>query len=70
MAALVAVEHHLCLNLTEIHENEKFFLLDTPISQSGLFEETVSSVDNTFCIALQSAALKQFPLNPDLLDSL
>ncbi len=44
MAGSVAAECHLWLNLTEICENEKVFLLDAPISQSGLFGEVVSSV--------------------------
>ncbi len=50
----------LWLNLTEIHE-KKVFLLDAPISQTGLFGEAVSSVVEKFLSAKsQSAALKQF----------
>ncbi len=61
MAASVATERHLWLNLTEIHEKEKVFLLDAPISQSGLFGEAVSAVVDKFRSAkTQSAALKQF----------
>ncbi len=61
MAGSVAAECHLWLNLTEIREKEKVFLLDAPISQSGLFGEVVSSVVEKFCSAkTQSAALKQF----------
>ncbi len=61
MAASVAAEHHLWLNLTEIREKEKVFLMDAPISQSGLFGEAVSAVVDKFCSAkTQSAALKQF----------
>ncbi len=60
-AASVAAERHLWLNLTEIHEREKVFLMDAPISQSGLFGEAVSAVVDKFCSAkTQSAALKQF----------
>ncbi len=44
MAGSVAAERHLWLNLTEIHEKEKVFVLDALISQSGLFGEAVSSV--------------------------
>ncbi len=56
-----ASEHHLWLNLTEIREKEKVFLLDAPISQSGLFGEAVSSVVDKFRSAkTQSADLKQF----------
>ncbi len=59
MAGSVAAERHLWLNLTEIHE--KVFVLDAPISQSGLFGEAVSSVVEKFRSAkTQSAALKQF----------
>ncbi len=61
MAGSVAAERHLWLNLTEIREKEKVFLLDAPISQSGLFGEAVGSVVENFCSAkTQSAALKQF----------
>ncbi len=59
MAVSVAGERHLWLNLTEIREKE--FLLDAPISQSGLFGEAVSSVVEKFRSAkTQSTALKQF----------
>ncbi len=61
MAGSVAAERHLWLNLTEIREKEKVFLLDAPISQSGLFGEAVSSAVEKFRSAkTQSAALKQF----------
>ncbi len=61
MAASVAAERHLWLNLTEIQEKEKVFLMDAPISQSGLFGEAVSAVVDKFRSAkTQSAALKQF----------
>ncbi len=61
MAGSVAAERHLWLNLTEIREKEKVFLLDAPISQSGLFWEAVSSVVHKLRSAkTQSAALKQF----------
>ncbi len=61
MVGSVAAERHLWLNLTEIREKEKVFLLDAPISQSGLFGEAVSSVVEKFRSAkTQSAALKQF----------
>ncbi len=60
MAGSVAAERHLWLNLTEIREKEKVFLLDAPISQSGLFGEGVSAVVDKFRSAkTQSAALKQ-----------
>ncbi len=61
MAASVAAERHLWLNLTEIREREKVFLMDAPISQSGLFGEAISTVVDQFRSAkTQLAALKQF----------
>ncbi len=57
MAASVAAERHLWLNLTEIHEREKVFLMDAPISQSGLFGEAVSAVVDKFCSAKRSLLL-------------
>ncbi len=60
MAASVAAERHLWLNLTEIREKEKVFLMDAPISQSGLFGEAVNAVVDKFRSAkTQSAALKK-----------
>ncbi len=61
MVASVAAERHLWLNLTEIRERDKVFLMDAPISQSGLFGKEVSAVVDKFRSAkTQSAALKQF----------
>ncbi len=62
MAASVAAERHLWLNLTEIREREKVFLMDAPISQSGLFGQAIVSavVDKFRSAKTQSAALKQF----------
>ncbi len=61
MVGSVAAERHLWLNLTEIREKEKVFLLDAPISHSGLFGEAVSCVVEKFRSAkTQSADLKQF----------
>ncbi len=48
VAGLVASERHLWLNLTEIRE--KVFLLDAPISQTGLFGEAVSLVVANFAL--------------------
>ncbi len=59
--SMAAAERHLWLNLTEIREKEKVFLMDAPISQSGLFGEAVNAVVDKFRSAkTQSAALKQF----------
>ncbi len=61
MVGSVAAKRHWWLNLTEIREKENVFLLDAPISQSGLFGEAVSSVVEKFrSTKTQSAALKQF----------
>ncbi len=61
MTASVAAERHLWLNLTEIREREKVFLMDAPISQSGLFGEAIGAVVDKFRSAkMQSAALKEF----------
>ncbi len=53
MAGLVMAERHLWLNLTE---KEKAFLLDAPISGSGLFTDAVNTIVNKF-----RAAKMQFP---------
>ncbi len=62
MAGSVAAERHLWLNLTEISEKEEVFLLDAPISQSGLFGEAVSSWwRNLRSAKTQSTALMCMP---------
>ncbi len=61
MAGSVAAERHLWLNLMDIWEKENVFLLDAPISQTGLFGEAVSSVVEKFQSAKsQSTVLRQF----------
>ncbi|XP_077081417.1 uncharacterized protein LOC143735218 [Siphateles boraxobius] len=61
MAGSVAVERHLWLNLTEIRDKEKVFLLDAPISQTGLFGEAVNTVVEKFRSSKsQSTAFRQF----------
>ncbi len=71
MAGSVAAECHLWLNLTEISEKEEVFLLDSPISQSGLFGEAVSSVVEKFRSSkTQSTALSREPVvNPSAIFS-
>ncbi len=61
MAASVAAERHLWLNLTEIREKEKTFLMDAPISQSGLFREAVSAVVDKFRSAKTQSAARLRP---------
>ncbi len=60
MAAMVATERHLWLNLSGIKEKDRAFLLDAPISPSGLFGDAVNMVVDRFQEAKkQSAAFKQ-----------
>lgn len=44
MAAMVAMQRHLWLNLFGIKEREKFFLLGAPLSCPGLCCDTVNTV--------------------------
>lgn len=61
MAALVATERHLWLNLSGIREKDKAFLLDVPLSLSGLFSNTVNSdIDRFQVVKKQAAALMQY----------
>lgn len=48
MAAIVMTERHLWLNLTGIEERNKAFLLDAPISPSGLFGDAINNVVNRY----------------------
>lgn len=48
MTALVATERHLWLNLYEIKEKDKSFLLDAPLSPPALFGDEFSSVVERF----------------------
>ncbi len=48
MSALVATERHLWLNLPDIREKDRRFLLDAPVSTTGLFGDTVNSVVDRF----------------------
>ncbi|CAM4592174.1 unnamed protein product [Leuciscus chuanchicus] len=54
MAALVATERHLWLNLSDIKEKEKHVLLDAPVSTVGLFGDAVNSA-----VAKSQEAAKQ-----------
>ncbi len=44
MAALVAAERRLWLTLSDIKDHNRVFLLDAPLSSSGLFADVVDSV--------------------------
>ncbi|KAG1961314.1 hypothetical protein F2P79_005480 [Pimephales promelas] len=48
MSALVATERHLWLNLSNMKEKDKAFLLDAPLSTVGLFCDSVNSVIEKF----------------------
>ncbi len=48
MANLVATERHLWLNLSNINGKDTNFLMDAPISSSGLFGDAVNSVVERF----------------------
>lgn len=48
MAALMATEQHLWLNLSKLQDKDRFFLLDAPLSPSGLFGGTVNTVVERF----------------------
>ena len=66
MAALVATERHLWLNLSAIKDKDKFVLLDAPLSPSGLFGDAVKSVVDKFQEAArqQVAFSKVLPRHP------
>ncbi len=59
MAALVATERHLWLNLSNIKGKDKNFLMDAPLSSSGLFGDAVNSVDKRFQESAKQAAAFQ-----------
>ncbi len=57
--SMVATERHLWMNLVDIVEKEKRFLLDAPVSPSELFGTSVETVDKKFMEAkVRSAAFK------------
>ncbi len=67
MAALVATERHLWLDLSNIKGKDKNFLMDAPISPSGLFGGAVNSVVERFQESAKQAAAFQnaaFPPPP------
>ncbi|XDV19573.1 hypothetical protein PO909_025020 [Leuciscus waleckii] len=48
MSALVSTERHLWLNLTGIKDKDRVFLLDSLVSPSGLFGDSVNTVVTRF----------------------
>ncbi|CAM4446751.1 unnamed protein product [Leuciscus chuanchicus] len=59
MAALVATERHLWLNLSDIKDKEKHVLLDAPVSTQGLFGDAVNSAVAKLQEASKQAAALQ-----------
>ncbi|KAL0173474.1 hypothetical protein M9458_029442, partial [Cirrhinus mrigala] len=59
MAALVATERHLWLTLSDMKEKDRVFLLDAPLSPSGLFGDAVNSVVDRYQEARKQAAAFQ-----------
>ncbi len=61
MAALVAAERHLWLTLSDIKDRDRVFLLDAPLSPSGLFGDAVDIVvDRHQEAGRQAAAFRRF----------
>ncbi len=61
MAALVAAERHLWLTLSDIKDRDRVFLLDAPLSPSGLFGDAVDTVvDRHQEAGRQAAAFRRF----------
>ncbi|KAK3528509.1 hypothetical protein QTP70_000903 [Hemibagrus guttatus] len=54
MAALVATERHLWLNLTGIKDKDKSFLLDASISPQGLFGDKILLWAETRLLSLRA----------------
>ncbi len=48
MSTLVVQEHHLWLTLADMRESDKHRLLDSPISQAGLFGKAVEDIAHQF----------------------
>ncbi len=59
MAGLVATERHIWLNLSNIKGKDKNFIMDAPISPSGLFGDAVNLVVDRFQESAKQAAAFQ-----------
>ncbi len=53
MSTMVVQECHLCLNLAEMKDVDKAHFLDAPISQAGLFGDTVEGFAQQFSAVQQ-----------------
>lgn len=61
MAVPIALERHLWLNLSNIKEKDKSFLLDATLSPPGLFGDAVNSVIERFQeVKKQEATFQQY----------
>ncbi len=61
MADLVVTERHLWLTLSQLNDRDRVFLLNAPVSPSGLFGGAVNSVVDRFQEAKkQAAAFQQY----------
>lgn len=59
MSTLVVKEHHLWLNLVEMKDAKKVLFLDAPLSQDGLFGNTVEEFSKQFlAVKNQTEAFK------------
>ncbi|KAL1270595.1 hypothetical protein QQF64_029611 [Cirrhinus molitorella] len=59
MSTMMVQEHHLWLNLVEMKDAEKVRFLDAPISQAGLFGDTVEEFAQQFsAVKKQTEAIK------------
>ncbi len=59
--SMVVAERHLWLTLSDIKDHDRVFLLDAPLSPSGLFGEAVGAVvDRHQEAKKQAAAFQQF----------
>lgn len=56
MVAIVATERHLFVNLADIEEKEKNFLLNEPVSPSEFFSTSVETVVGKFREAMAHSA--------------
>lgn len=62
MSNLVVLERHLWLNLTQIQDRDKSFLLDAPLSPSGLFGEAIPVLSEKYEATQKQSAAYQHML--------
>ncbi len=64
MSTMVVQERHLCLNLAEMKDVDKVRFLDAPISQAGLFGDTVEGFAQQFsAVQQQTEAIQHILLD-------